>query len=34
MIVYEKDGKQYPAAGQQRRGVMKITTDTLDKQDA
>jgi hypothetical protein len=34
MIVYEKDGKQYLLLANDRRGVMKISTDTLDKQPA
>jgi hypothetical protein len=32
MIVYEKDGKQFLLLANSSRGVMKITTDTLDKQ--
>jgi hypothetical protein len=34
MLVYEKDGKQYLLLSNTRRGVMKISTDTLDKQPA
>ena len=34
MIVYEKDGKQFLLMSNSARGVMKITTDTLDKQPA
>ena len=34
MIVYEKDGKQYLLLANSARGVMKIGTDTLDKQPA
>jgi hypothetical protein len=34
MIVYEKDGKQYLLLANSARGVMKISTDTLDKQPA
>jgi hypothetical protein len=33
MIVYEKDGKQFLLLANSARGVMKITTDTLDKQE-
>ncbi len=33
MIVYEKDGKQFLLLANSSRGVMKITTDTLDKQE-
>jgi hypothetical protein len=34
MIVYEKNGKQYLLLANSRRGVMKISTDTIDKQPA
>jgi hypothetical protein len=34
MIVYEKDGKQYLLLANSARGVMKISTDTIDKQPA
>jgi hypothetical protein len=34
MIVYEKDGKQFLLLANSSRGVMKITTDTLEKQPA
>jgi hypothetical protein len=34
MIVYEKDGKQFLLMSNSARGVMKISTDTLDKQPA
>jgi hypothetical protein len=34
MIVYEKDGKQYLLLSNSARGVMKISTETLDKQPA
>ena len=34
MIVYEKDGKQYLLLANSARGVMKIGTDSLDKQPA
>ena len=34
MIVYEKDGKQYLLLANSNRGVMKINTDTIDKQPA
>jgi len=34
MIVYEKDGKQYLLLSNSARGVMKISTDTIDKQPA
>ena len=34
MIVYEKGGKQFLLMANDRRGVMKISTDTLDKQPA
>lgn len=34
MIVYEKDGKQFLLLANSARGVMKISTDTLDKQPA
>jgi hypothetical protein len=34
MIVYEKDGKQFLLLANSARGVMKITTDTIDKQPA
>lgn len=34
MIVYEKDGKQFLLLSNSRRGVMKISTDTIDKQPA
>ena len=34
MIVYEKDGKQFLLLANRARGVMKITTDTIDKQPA
>jgi hypothetical protein len=34
MIVYEKEGKQYLLLANTRRGVMKISTDTIDKQPA
>jgi hypothetical protein len=33
MIVYEKGGKQYLLLANDRRGVMKITTDGIDKQN-
>jgi len=33
MIVYEKGGKQYLLLANSSRGVMKITTDGIDKQD-
>jgi len=33
MIVYEKGGKQYLLLANNRRGVMKITTDAIDKQN-
>jgi len=33
MIVYEKGGKQYLLLANSRRGVMKITTDGIEKQD-
>jgi hypothetical protein len=32
MIVYEKEGKQFLLLANSARGVMKITTDTIDKQ--
>lgn len=34
MIVYEKDGKQFLLLANSARGVMKISTDTIDKQPA
>jgi hypothetical protein len=34
MIVYEKEGKQYLLLANSARGVMKISTDTIDKQPA
>jgi hypothetical protein len=34
MVVYEKDGKQYLLLANTRRGVMKISTDTINKQPA
>jgi hypothetical protein len=34
MIVYEKDGKQYLLLSNSARGVMKISTDSIDKQQA
>jgi hypothetical protein len=34
MIVYEKDGKQYLLLANDKRGVMKISTDTIEKQPA
>ena len=34
MIVYEKNGKQYLLLANSKRGVMKISTDTIDKQPA
>jgi hypothetical protein len=34
MIVYEKNGKQYLLLANDRRGVMKITADAIDKQPA
>src|SRR5205814_4291691 len=34
MIVYEKDGKQFLLLSNTARGVMKISTDSLDKQPA
>jgi hypothetical protein len=34
MIVYEKDGKQYLLLSNSRRGVMKISTESIDKQPA
>jgi len=34
MIVYEKEGKKYLLLANSRRGVMKISTDTIDKQPA
>jgi hypothetical protein len=34
MIVYEKDGKQYLLLSNSARGVMKISTDSLEKQPA
>jgi len=34
MIVYEKDGKQYLLLSNSARGVMKITTENIDKQPA
>jgi hypothetical protein len=34
MIVYEKDGKQYLLLANSARGVMKITTETIEKQPA
>ena len=34
MIVYEKDGKQFLLLSNSARGVMKISTDTIDKQPA
>jgi hypothetical protein len=34
MIVYEKDGKQYLLLSNSARGVMKISTETIDKQPA
>lgn len=34
MIVYEKDGKQYLLLSNSARGVMKISTDNIDKQPA
>lgn len=34
MIVYEKDGKQFLLLANTARGVMKISTDTIDKQPA
>jgi hypothetical protein len=34
MIVYEKDGKQYLLLSNSARGVMKISTDSIDKQPA
>jgi hypothetical protein len=33
MIVYEKGGKQYLLLANNNRGVMKISTDSIDKQD-
>lgn len=33
MIVYEKDGKQYLLLANSNRGVMKINTDTIEKQE-
>lgn len=33
MIVYEKDGKQYLLLANSARGVMKITTENVDKQE-
>jgi hypothetical protein len=32
--VYEKDGKQYLLLANDKRGVMKISTDTIEKQPA
>jgi len=34
MIVYEKDGKQYLLLSNSARGVMKISTESIDKQQA
>jgi len=34
MIVYEKDGKQHLLLANDKRGVMKISTDSIDKQPA
>ena len=34
MIVYEKDGKQYLLLSNSARGVMKISTDKIEKQPA
>jgi hypothetical protein len=34
MLVYEKDGKQYLLLSNTARGVMKISTDTIEKQPA
>jgi len=34
MIVYEKDGKQFLLLSNTRRGVMKISTDSIEKQPA
>jgi len=34
MIVYEKDGKQYLLLSNSARGVMKISTENIEKQPA